>query len=376
MRSRTGRAVVIGGGFYGCCVALFLKQRYPQVTLLESGSRLLRRASYNNQARIHNGYHYPRSFLTALRSVVNFPRFVLDFAGSVDCRFTKLYAIARLGSKVNAYQFSEFCRNIGAPCRLAPVKYERLFNSSMIEAVFEVKEFAFDAAVLAEKMWRRLRENEVQVHFGAETIAVESGSGDSLRVRLADGSQREADCVANCTYSRINTVLRNSGVAPLAFKHEIAELCLMEPPPELKGLGITVMDGPFFSTMPFPAEGVHSLSHVRYTPQHSWVDDDSNDPYRCLQDLSQHTRYLLMKKDGERFLPGLAGSRYVRSLFEVKTVLIRNESDDGRPILFARHPEIGNFFSVMGGKIDNVYDVLTALENLSSETGTTWANAS
>ena len=27
------------------------------------------------------------------------------------------------------------------------------------------------------------------------------------------------------------------------------------------------MCGPFFSAMPFPARGLHTLSHVRYTPQ-------------------------------------------------------------------------------------------------------------
>lgn len=68
-------AVIIGGGFYGAAIAVYLvKNRgMRKVILLERESSLLSRASYNNQARIHNGYHYPRSFTTAFRSRVNFP---------------------------------------------------------------------------------------------------------------------------------------------------------------------------------------------------------------------------------------------------------------------------------------------------------------
>ncbi len=52
------------------------------------------RASYNNQARVHNGYHYPRSILTALRSRISFPRFVDEFRDCVDSDFDKYYLIS------------------------------------------------------------------------------------------------------------------------------------------------------------------------------------------------------------------------------------------------------------------------------------------
>jgi glycine/D-amino acid oxidase-like deaminating enzyme len=60
-------------------IALYLSRSYPRVVVLEEGDCLLRRASYNNQARAHNGYHYPRNSRTAHRSRVNFPRFVTEF---------------------------------------------------------------------------------------------------------------------------------------------------------------------------------------------------------------------------------------------------------------------------------------------------------
>src|SRR3954453_8374790 len=108
-------AVIVGGGFYGLYLAEFLAARVGRVVLCERGPDLMARASYANQARVHNGYHYPRSVLTAVRSRVNFPRFVDEFGPAVDATFEKLYAVARRGSKVTAGQFAEAMRRIGAP---------------------------------------------------------------------------------------------------------------------------------------------------------------------------------------------------------------------------------------------------------------------
>ena len=83
-------ALIIGGGFFGCSLAVHLRQtRQLRVVLLEAGPELLQRASHSNQARVHNGYHYPRSLLTALRSRINYPRFLAQFRDCVDESFDK-----------------------------------------------------------------------------------------------------------------------------------------------------------------------------------------------------------------------------------------------------------------------------------------------
>ncbi len=136
----------------------------------------------------------------------------------------------------------------------------------------------------------------------------------------------------------------------------------MKVPPALKDLGITMMDGPFFSLMPFPARGLHSLSHVRYTPHMHWFDDCNFDPSQKLAEYNRASRGDRMVRDAGRYLPAVLNAKQVDSLFEVKTVLVRNEGDDGRPILFEKHPELPGCYSVLGGKIDNIYDVLEKLD--------------
>jgi len=137
----------------------------------------------------------------------------------------------------------------------------------------------------------------------------------------------------------------------------------MQAPPALEGLGITVMDGPFFSMMPFPARGLHTLSHVRYTPHMHWNDEQGIDPYQKLSQYERATRVDRMVRDVGRYLPAVLDAKYVESLFEIKTVLLKNDVDDGRPILFEKHPELPGCYSVLGGKIDNIYDVLEKLDS-------------
>jgi glycine/D-amino acid oxidase-like deaminating enzyme len=362
------RAVVIGGGVYGASVALYLKTRrgFGEVRLFEREAALFRRSSYVNQARVHSGYHYPRSFTTAFRSRANLPRFIRDFGAAVQRDFTKIYAIARVGSQVNSTQFERLIAKIGAPLEIAPSEISSLFSSRLIERVYICEEFGFNAAKLGEILSDRLRMSGVIIHTSHEVTSVIE-CHQSVKIAGVDRSSlapftAEADIAFNCTYSGLHAGAGNTPGNPFGLKHEIAEMALVELPSALQGLGVTVMDGPFFSIMPFPDRGLHTLSHVRYTPHFSWQEDGLRSPYQVLEDYPRQSRADRMIRDAARYLPAASALRVKESLFEVKTIPIYTEGNDGRPILLHRSPQHGRLFSILGGKIDNVYDVLERLD--------------
>src|SRR3954452_11441067 len=121
-------AVIVGGGFYGLYLAEFLAARVGRVLLCERGPDLMRRASYANQARVHNGYHYPRSILTSVRSRQNYDRFRAEYSDCVFEGFDHYYAIARNDSKTTAAQFLQFCSRVDAPASPAPDAVRELFD--------------------------------------------------------------------------------------------------------------------------------------------------------------------------------------------------------------------------------------------------------
>ena len=339
------------------------------VHIVEKESQFMQRASYSNQARVHNGYHYPRSILTALRSRISFPRFVDEFKGCINSDFEKYYLIGKLLGKVSAKQFRQFCERVGAHCEQAPEKIKSITNPALIEDCFSVVEYAFDAVKLRDLMVERLSASKAQINLETfAEIVVQKDDGLLVELLHIDTGEREtvyADHVFNCTYSNINHMNEKSGIELVPLKHEMTEMCLVEVPDQLKKVGITIMCGPFFSVMPFPPAGLHSFSHVRYTPHYEWKDEPGSnrvefDPKALSLQNSSAWRY--MQKDASRYIPIFSECVYHSSIWEVKTVLPRSEVDDSRPILFLPHYGFKGFHCIMGGKIDNVYDAIESIE--------------
>lgn len=363
-------AVIIGGGFYGLRIALFLREAIgvKNILVIEKESSLMSRASYVNQARVHNGYHYPRSVLTGSRSSANFPTFVDEYGPAIVNDFDKYYAIARNLSKVNAKQFEGFCHKIGADIEDAPGEIERLFANHLTEKVYKVKEYAFNSHTLRDLLLSRIAQYEDIIVRSNESVEKVSRQGDELEVETDKGVY-QAEKVFNCTYSQINTLHRKSGLPLVGLKHEITEMCLVRLPKHMEDFSVTVMDGPFFSIMPFPSRGLHTLSHVRYTPHTSWIDNKEtpaylHDTHKYFDEYELQTAYKKMAADVVRYIPALKDMQHVDTISEVKTVLVKSESDDSRPILFKPNFGIEGYSCIMGGKLDNIYDVFTELEIL------------
>jgi glycine/D-amino acid oxidase-like deaminating enzyme len=367
--------VVVGGGFYGLYIAEYFALKGQSVLLVEKASDFMQRASLINQARVHQGYHYPRSVLTALRSRVSYKRFVAEFSDCIVDSFEKFYLVGKQLGKITASQFVRFCERIGAPCEPASPAIEKLVNPSLIDGCFATVECAFDAARLKELMIARLKAANVSYHLETVAQKVRRNQG-RLEIYIHGVNSTEqgvwirTNHVFNATYSRINHLLSSSELALIPLKHELTEMCLVDVPPELKNLGLTVMCGPFFSCMPFPVARLHSLSHVRYTPHWHWYEGPNNTDRRnpaldgdsLLDEERKFSAWSAMRADARRYIPLLGEAQYKSSIWEVKTVLPRSEIDDSRPILFKANQGIAGLHCVMGGKIDNIYDVIAAIE--------------
>ncbi|WP_219905622.1 FAD-dependent oxidoreductase [Glaciihabitans tibetensis] len=355
---------MIGAGFYGLRIALHLESLgFDRVTVVEREPSVMERASLNNQARVHNGYHYPRSILTGYRSHLQLPTFADEFAEAMVDDFVHLYAIAKRLSKVNARQFELFAQRIGSPTERVLDARSHSFDTDMVEAVFRVREPAFDARILRDLLMARIAEvAAIEISTSTEVLTVTGMDDERVAVETSRGLL-EADAVISATYSGINVLHRRSGLPEVPLQHEITEMALVEMPADLKHVAVTVMDGPFFSMMPFPSRGLHTLSHVRYTPHRRWRDGEGrpHDPEDILKASSQESQFGNMRADVTRFMPRLKRLEHVDSLWEVKTVLTRSDSDDSRPILFLRDHGITNYTCIMGSKLDNIYDVLQEL---------------
>jgi glycine/D-amino acid oxidase-like deaminating enzyme len=347
--------LIVGAGFYGCSIAVALRRLGAgRVTVVDEAADIMTRASFVNQARIHNGYHYPRSLVTAQSCRRSYERFRRDYAFAAEASFTSCYAIAR-NSRVSPGQFESFCREIGAFLAPLPASLANLFDPQLILAAYRADEMVFNATQMAAKLRQEIAETGVDLRLGTKAYFT-GDDGARAHFRLSSGDEGRCQFIVNATYAGLDSFGVTLGTR---IKKELAEVVLIDLPPELKSIGVTVMDGPFFSVTPFPPLQCHALTHVRYTPVCAW---DGAMP-AGLPPAGHHPGLNAdaILRDSLRYMPSLARAKVRSSLLDVKTILLRNEDDDGRPILFERAPESPRVLSVLGSKFDTVYDAIEAL---------------
>ena len=78
--------IIIGAGLYGLYSALYCGKKNENVLVIEKDDQAFKRATYINQARVHMGYHYPRSYSTAIKSANYFEKFNKDYGFSILTR--------------------------------------------------------------------------------------------------------------------------------------------------------------------------------------------------------------------------------------------------------------------------------------------------
>lgn len=369
---------IIGAGIFGCYAALFLKRRGYKVILIERETEIWQKASIVNQARLHFGYHYPRSIATAVLANGHRERFYADHEDCVNSAFTKYYGIDAFNSLTDAQQFSRFCSRIGIPSRI--VERPDLLASERIEALFETTEYSFDPFLLRSKYISQLTDEAICLLSGTRVIGADETSGEwriALELPGRDRLDIQSHTVINATYSNLNAVNRMFGVRELDLTHELSEIALLNIP-ALDKVGLTIMDGPYFSVMPYGLSGLHSLSSVLYT--HHSVSARSDPAFNC-QSHTQNCRpetigvcttcparpasnHAKMIRQMMLYVREDIQSYYMGSLFTVKTKLQSSYIDDARPteigLLHASPP----FFSLFSGKINSIYEVESVLDHV------------
>ncbi|MDR1012826.1 MAG: FAD-dependent oxidoreductase [Lactobacillales bacterium] len=363
--------IIIGGGLYGLYAAWFSARALNEsVLVLERDAASFMRATYINQARVHMGYHYPRSLATAVKSKKYFDRFNEDFGFCIHESFNQIYATSKEFSWANAKQFQKFCVDADIFCQ--PVMKENYFKQGMCDGAFLTKEYTYDAHLLRDYFIKELLKfPKVNLQYEADIISI-SEKYTHFIVECVDGEKYSSAFLLNATYASINQIHKLLGYTPFNIKYELCEIILTKASEKLKNIGITVMDGPFFSIMPFGKTNLHSLTSVTFTPHDTNFDDLPT--FSCQKKSGEYctatklgncnecivkprTEYSYMANLARKYLLNEFSFTYQNSLFSIKPILVASEIDDSRPTVIRKFKIAPTFISVLSGKINTVYDL-------------------
>jgi hypothetical protein len=176
--------------------------------------------------------------------------------------------------------------------------------------------------------------------------------------------------VINATYAATNAVNRLFGIGDLGLTHEISEIAFVSSP-QFQDKGLTVMDGPFGSIMPYGRSGLLSLSSVAYT--HHKISYEALPVFDCQEQRSgcsaeapaictdcavrpQSNVRKMLAQMGLYFSDAVQ-FEYFFSYFTIKSKLKSSYIDDSRPTEIALLKKKPDFYCLFAGKINSIYEV-------------------
>lgn len=369
--------IIIGAGLYGLYSAEYCGKKGEKVLVLECDDVAFSRATYINQARVHMGYHYPRSISTAVKSRNYFDLFCNDYPDSIKSDFKKIYATSANFSWTDKNQFIKFCKDSNIPC--APVEPTTYFKEGMCDGTFETLEYTYDWQILRDELLCDIEKLGDRVCIRYNSFITNIDKEDKYyKITLKDKNVFYTPFLLNSTYASVNQINTLAGFEAFPIKYELCEIILCKINDKLRDVGITVMDGPFFSIMPFGKTGLHSLTSVTFTPHVTCYDKLPK--FDCQKGVENYctpehlgncnncpnkpeSAWGYMSQLARKYLKDEFEFSYEGSLFSMKPILKLSEIDDSRPTLIKQFSQNPTFVSVLSGKINTVYDLKEVLDN-------------
>jgi len=243
------RIAVIGAGIFGSVTSYFLANKGHDVTLYEKNNKILTGASYNNQNRLHLGFHYPRDIETALQSVQGYNEFIEHFSTACEFKFPCYYGLSNINSKSTFESYEIFMRQANLKYNLVPIneidKYG--FNASNISHLWRCEEGVVDNEILRNLIIENLQQNKVSVSLDDQVIDV-FREQDYWHVR-SKRYTKNFDIVIKATYGLDNIHTKDLD-ENIITKSMLQATLVIECELPVEKFGLTVVDGDFITVLP------------------------------------------------------------------------------------------------------------------------------
>lgn len=319
---------IIGAGFYGCHIATELIADGHEVIVLESKDEIFGGASGKIPARLHKGFHYPRSKRTRRACKEHLPEFMNIYGQLTRKVPNNIYAIAEDASLVDFSQYVDTLRGEVDFTVLGP-------DNGGLEHV--------EGAVSTDE--RHIVIDDVKRYF------LDKLDGHILygkKPRIIDGP--EYDLTVDATFCAYDSAAID--------RYEPCIVGLLEGPTDT---AVTIMDGPFGSLYPWDEDrGLCSLSSAKWTPFskqcRTWQEAQSILDGLSCEDISHQLHS--MRDDLARYYPTVRDHTIVDHMLSVRAMPL-----SGADTRLVDIVDVGErAVRVRAGKIDAVVHAAKAIK--------------
>lgn len=324
---------IIGGGWYGCYIAEYLLDNFNHlnITIIERDDDIFKGSSYNNQNRLHLGFHYPRCSITNRKCITNFHLFSEKYPELLENIEHNFYAIAE-GSKI---QFNDF-KNLYEDFTIMENDFLKNIEGGIINTNEKYINFKKAQGYFKTKLL-----NKAKLLTNYNVINVKNINGV-----VNINNSLVFDKVFNCTYNQLEVDEQPSN-------HAIYEKSLTLIYKKISKIPfdcLTIMDGNYNSIFKYDDNDTYTLTSVKYTPL---IIDSTFSKVQKFSDYDIHDKIRLFEEEILRFYPDFNKNFIYNGFYEsfkCKNVNLNDSRDINVHI-------DKNIFSVWCGKISFIFEL-------------------
>ena len=312
---------IIGGGWVGCHLAVKLKNTH-KITIYEKNKTLFEETSYNNQNRLHLGFHYSRNSKTRNLCLNTFDRFLKDYSFLTKELSKNLYCIPENESIIDYDTFKEIFKKYDTE--------EVSTDLKTIEGCVKTNE-----RFINFKHANSFFNDELKDLVVNETI-------DTVKLKKL---QTKYDLIINCTNNHIKD--KNK----LNSFYESTITLIYEKINETEFDALTLVDGKLFSIYPYQ-NNEYTVTDVEHTPIKKFKSVKKLNQFinQFNPDIIKKKQTLIESRIKKYYGNFTNDFKYKSYLLSTKSK-IENLSDDRSPII----SDEGNLINCFTGKIQGIY---------------------
>lgn len=228
------KIAIIGGGWVGCHLAnKFLNTH--EVTLFEKNESVFNETSYNNQNRLHLGFHYARNFKTRKLCKDTFNRFLDDYGFLTNEVVNNLYCVPKKESIIDYETYLQIFKGFDFN--------NHKINLNNIDGCISTGERYINFEK-SKKFFSDILKNNIIIK--------------NITNKDLNHLSKKYDLVINCTNNNLK-------IKKLDSFFELTISLLYKKTKDLEFGGLTMVDGELFSIYPY-RQDVFTVTDVVNTP--------------------------------------------------------------------------------------------------------------
>ena len=330
---------IIGAGWFGCHIALNLIKDGHNVKIFEKNSNIFSNASGNNQNRLHQGFHYPRSKKTIEFSKKGFLKFKKEYGFLTKKVKYNIYSISK--SEKSKMNFEDYCLKM----KKSKLKFKILnYNSSILKKLSNLEGSILCSEELISisksiNFFKKKLKSKIKFNFNIDNIIKHKN-------KFIVNNQ-EYDYIINCTGFRLKFNIIKQ------LMYEYCVIFLYKKKNYSNNFALTVMDGPFFTLYPWNSKneyGLYSVNNSRLIKNKNFRNLEKK-VYKSINKKFLDKSRIKVEEEFKTYYPNFKEDFKFRKYLSSYRTLIEDKFDTRVCAVINQNKII----SVFPGKIDHIF---------------------